>query len=126
MRRQVFKTRFFARWSRKAAVPDTALCVAVDEMERGLIDADLGGHLYKKRIAVEGRGKRGGARVIVAVSLGRNLWIFLTGYLKNDQPELDRQGLADIRGSVDRLLLGSENVLAHLIAKGELEEICHV
>jgi hypothetical protein len=40
---QVFKTRSFARWSRKAQVSDQALREAIAEMAAGLIDADLGG-----------------------------------------------------------------------------------
>ena len=40
---RVFKTKTFGRWSRKADVDDELLCVAVKEMLRGLIDADLGG-----------------------------------------------------------------------------------
>lgn len=43
--RRVFKTRPFARWLRKTDLNDAALCQAVLEMERGLIDADLGGVL---------------------------------------------------------------------------------
>ena len=34
--------------------------VKVKVMERGLIDADLGGHVVKKRVAIGGRGKSGG------------------------------------------------------------------
>lgn len=37
-----------------------------DEMERGLIDADLGGHVVKKRVAIGGRGKSGGVRTLLA------------------------------------------------------------
>jgi hypothetical protein len=67
--RRVFKTKTFARWSRKAGVPDDALGTAVQEMVAGLIDADLGGHVYKKRVAMPGRGKSGGARVILGTRL---------------------------------------------------------
>ncbi len=55
--RRVFKTRHFARWSRKAVLMDAALCQAVDEMSNGLIDADLGGNVLKKHVALPGRGK---------------------------------------------------------------------
>ena len=34
-------------------------------MERGLVDADLGGHVYKKRIALGSRGKSSGARTLI-------------------------------------------------------------
>lgn len=47
---------------RKAELTDDALCDAVSEMAQGLVDADLGGHVVKKRVALPGQGKRGGAR----------------------------------------------------------------
>ncbi len=56
--RRVFKTRPFARWLRKTDLNDTALCQAVLEMERGLIDADLGGGVLKKRVAAWSGQKR--------------------------------------------------------------------
>lgn len=55
--RRVFKTRFFTRWMRKTELSDAALCRAFVEMAQGLIDADLGGGLVKKRVALPGRGK---------------------------------------------------------------------
>lgn len=42
---------------RKIELPNAALCKAVEEMERGLVDADLGGNVLKKRVALPGRGK---------------------------------------------------------------------
>ena len=47
--RRVFETRHFSRWMRKAGLPREALCRAVSEMEDGLIDAELGGGIVKKR-----------------------------------------------------------------------------
>ncbi len=49
---RVFKTRYFVRWMRKTELTDGALCVAVREMVDGLIDADLGGGLVKKRVGL--------------------------------------------------------------------------
>ncbi len=37
---RIFKTRHFSRWMRKTELSDAALCKAVIEMEKGLIDAD--------------------------------------------------------------------------------------
>ncbi len=64
--RRVFKTRHFSRWLRKSDLTDAALCAAVSEMVAGLIDAEWGGDVLKKRVALPGRGKRGGARTLVA------------------------------------------------------------
>ena len=56
--KRVFKTRHFGRWMRKKELTDDALCAAVMEMAQGLIDADLGCGVVKKRIGLAGRGKR--------------------------------------------------------------------
>ena len=66
---RIFRTRTFSRWMRKAGVSDSDLTRAVDEMMQGLVAAGLGGHLLKKRVAVPGRGKRGGARTILATRM---------------------------------------------------------
>ena len=63
---RAFKTKAFARWAAGEGLGDEALAVAAAEMERGLIDARLGGQVVKKRVALAGRGKRGGARTLVA------------------------------------------------------------
>ena len=85
-------------------------------MSRGLIDADLGHGLLKKRIARSGAGKRGGFRVVVA-HRQMGPWFFLEGYAKNEKsnllmPELrarKEQGrwllsmnVAELRRSIDR------------------------
>jgi len=79
---RVLKTRFFCRWMRKTTLTDELLCLAVQEMRKGLIDADLGAGVVKKRIAVPGRGKRGGARTLVATNKDTR-WLFLFGFEKN-------------------------------------------
>lgn len=62
----IYKTRWFDRWARKEGLNDLNLCAAVNEMAVGLYEADLGGGLFKKRIARPGKGKRGGFRTLVA------------------------------------------------------------
>ena len=53
----LIKTRSFARLARKYGISDDALLVAVQEMAAGLFDANLGGNVYKKRVAVGNKGK---------------------------------------------------------------------
>jgi len=66
---RLFKTRHFTRWMRKTDLSDELLYAAVGEMERGLIDADLGGGgVVKKRIAYQGRDKRGSSRILIATN----------------------------------------------------------
>ena len=56
---QVYKNKWFHRWAAREGLGDQTLLAAVKEMEAGLIDAKLGGHVVKKRVALPGHGKRG-------------------------------------------------------------------
>lgn len=66
----ILKTRGFSRWMRKTQLDDAMLHAAIDEMERGLVDADLGGNILKKRIALPGKGKSGSVRTLIATKKG--------------------------------------------------------
>ena len=50
---QVLATKSFSRWMRKNKIAHQELFSAAAEMSQGLIDADLGGHVVKKRVAQE-------------------------------------------------------------------------
>jgi len=93
-------------------------------MAAGLIDADLGGSVYKKRIAVPGRGKRGGARTILGSNL-EDRWFFIFGFEKNDRATVDARELAALQRIAATLLALGTILLDHSLAEGELMEICH-
>jgi len=118
----VFKTRTFARWSRKAQVSDLTLRKAITEMAAGLIDADLGGSVYKKRVPLPGRGKSGGARVLVAARHS-NRWFLLYGFGKNEQANIDDRELAALQKLASALLSMTSAQLEHAVTKRELVEI---
>ena len=120
--RQLFKTRTFARWSRKAQVSDLALRKAIAEMAAGLIDADLGGSVYKKRLPLPGRGKRGGARILVATRHA-NRWFLLYGFGKNEQANIDDRELAALQKLANALLAMTSAQLEHAVVERELVEI---
>lgn len=120
----MFKTRTFGRWATKLHLADTDLCRAVAEMERGLIDADLGGGVVKKRLALQGRGKRGGARTIVATNRG-DRWFFLSGFAKNSRETIYSEELKALQEYATDLLATNSVMLVTRISAGELEEICH-
>ena len=69
---------------RKTERTGAVLCTAIVEMSQGLIGAELGGGVVKKRIGVASRGKRGGARRLVATNKGSR-WFFVFGFEKNDR-----------------------------------------
>lgn len=121
---QVFKTRHFARWMRKTDLTDQALCEAVDEMSRGLIDADLGGGVMKKRVGLAGRGKRGGARTLVATNKG-NRWFFVFGFEKSERANVASDELAALQDIAADLLGRTTGALDAAVQDGALQEICH-
>ena len=93
-------------------------------MERGLIDADLGGGVVKKRVALPGRGKSGGARTLVATNKG-NRWFFVFGFEKNERPNVTAKEMEALQKiAADLLKLASKDLDAH-VEWGELQEICH-
>jgi len=89
---RVFKTKTFERWAGKAGVGDSSLLNAVTQMERGLIDADLGGNLFKQRVALPGRGKSGSTRTIVATRFAGMLF-FLYGFEKTERDNISSREL---------------------------------
>lgn len=121
--RRVFRTRTFTRWMRKAGLTDDALCEAVSEMAQGLIDADLGGHVVKKRVALPGQGKRGGARTIVATKMA-DRWVFLYGFGKNERANIDKDELKAFQQAAKDLLRFDDRQLTTALTAGEIVEVC--
>jgi hypothetical protein len=121
-RRRVFKTRTFTRWAGKVGLADEALRRAVAEMAAGSIDAHLGGRVVKKRISLAGRGKRSGARTIVATNLG-DRWFFLYGFGKNERADIDRDELKFLQEVAKDLLGFDPGQLQLAIAAGEIMEV---
>ena len=122
--RRVFKTRHFARWMRKTELTNLALCKAVAEMAEGLIDADLGGDVLKKRVALPGRGKSGGVRTLVATRQGTR-WFFMFGFEKSDRANISDIELEGLQNLASDLLARNGRQLDEAVAAGALTEICH-
>ena len=121
---RVFKTRSFNRWMRKTHLSDAVLCTAVLEMAQGLIDADLGGGVLKKRVPLPGRGKSGGARTLVATNKD-DRWFFVFGFEKNHQSNISPKELEALQKIAADLMKLSSIELDRHAGAGSLTEICH-
>lgn len=109
---------------RKTELTDLALCEAVAEMEQGLLDADLGSGIVKKRVALPGRGKSGGARTLVATNKGSR-WFFVFGFEKNDRANISDSELEALQDLAKDLLARTAPQLDLAVEERALEEICH-
>ena len=121
--RRIFKTRHFSRWMRKTELTNKALFHAVAEMVQGLVDADLGGGVVKKRVGLAGRGKRGGARTLVATNKG-DRWFFVFGFEKNERTNISDDELDALQDIATQLLARTGRQLDEALKDGTLEEIC--
>jgi hypothetical protein len=114
-----YKLKDFAKWAKKEGISDEDLGDVVAEMSRGLLGDRLGAHIYKKRIKVEGRGKRGGARAIVLYK-DKDVTLFLYGYLKNDQEDISQNEERQLRVFAGEFMKLSSAERARLKAQGKL------
>jgi hypothetical protein len=121
-KKRTFKTKTFNKWMRKTDLKDEDLLFAIAEMEAGLVDADLGGNVYKKRIALPGMGKRAGARALVAGKIFRR-WFFIFGFVKNEKDSINDDELVHLQGAANRLLYLTDKGIEDAILAGELKEL---
>jgi len=120
----ILKTRHFARWARKSGLADSLLDEAVLEIERGLLEADLGGGIVKKRIALPGRGKRGSIRTLLATNRN-DRWFFVFGFEKNERANISDNELESLKKLAKHLLgLTAAQIIA-AIEEGALVEVEH-
>jgi hypothetical protein len=121
-RMRVFSTRLFDKWAAGEGIGAAALNTAVAEIVQGLVDADLGGHVYKKRVGLPGRGKRGGARTLLALRVGERA-VFLYGYAKNERENIDARELKALKRLAAEVLGWSEAQVEAALVEGRLIEV---
>jgi hypothetical protein len=109
---------------RKSELTQEALCRAISEMEKGLIDAELGGGVVKKRVPLPGRGKSGSTRTLLATNKD-SLWFFVFGFEKNERDNISLRELAALKAIAADLLKLSSAELDSQVDCEALQEICH-
>jgi len=119
---RVFTTRAFGRFARKERIADSMLCNAVQRAERGLIDADLGGHVIKQRVARAKQGRAGGYRTLIAFHMATRSE-FLHGFAKSDQDNISSDELEVLRQAAAEVLGWSDEDVGKLLASGKWTEV---
>jgi hypothetical protein len=119
---RAFKIKAFAKWASGEGLSDEALALAVVEMEKGLIDAKLGGQVVKKRVALPGRGKRGSTRTLVAFRQG-NKAFFIYGFAKKERTNISDKELRALKMLANELMSYTTATLTKATKASELIEI---
>ncbi len=118
----VYKTKEFARFARKTGLDDEALHLAAEAVTSGRADADLGGGVFKQRIAREGGGKSGSFRTIILFRVGAHCFL-VHGFAKNVKANVTVKELKALKALADTLLGLNAGQLSKAQAAGELMEV---
>lgn len=115
-------TKHFSKWASKQKIPKKELASALAEVQAGNFGANLGGHIYKKRIRLERQGKSGGGRMIICYK--KNDWaIFIHGFAKNEKSNLSPRELNAFKELAKILLVLSPEDIAVAINNGDFIEV---
>jgi len=87
---RVFLNKWFEKFQKKEKISDKKIIQAVKEVENGIVDADYGHGVMKKRIARENEGKSGGYRTIILYKVDDKAF-FVYGFPKKDKDNIDRK-----------------------------------
>ena len=119
---RIFKTTWFTRFASKEGISDEALTSAVVRLEADQFDADLGGGVYKQRLARPGEGKSGGYRVIVCLRRGERSF-FVYGFPKSNRANISASEKSDLKKLAQTLLAMTDEQLEQQIKAGAFQEI---
>ena len=120
---RIFKNPWFTRFASKEGIQDNELKDIVNNvLETGQADADLGGGVYKVRIARHGEGKSGGYRVIVFFKSGERTF-FRYGYAKSTLDNINKGELKVMKRQAKKYFAQSDEQIKIQLMNGTLLEI---
>jgi hypothetical protein len=119
---RIFKTKWLARFVRRARIADHSLRDAIERAGRGTIAADLGGGIIKQRVARSGQGRSGGYRMLIAYRAGTRA-VFLYAFAKSERENIDADQLLTLREIGATWLAADARRIARAIEEGILQEV---
>jgi len=119
---RLFKYTRFSRFARKEGINDDELLNIVDQLEAGQPDADLGGGVFKMRIARPGEGKSGSYRVIVFFKSGERTF-YVHGFAKSDMANISKKELIKAKKQAKTLFAMTDTQIQTALNEGVFEEI---
>jgi len=115
-------TKHFSKWAAKEKIPKYELANALTEIQAGNFEGNLGGHIYKKRIRFEGKGKSGSGRTIICYKKDDRA-IYVHGFAKNEKSNLSKKELNAFKELSKILLELSPKEIATAIENRDLIEV---
>ncbi len=123
---RIFKNRWFARWAKKNKITDEVLKQAAADIASGIVEANIGNFLYKKRLARKGEGKRGGYRIIVGYKKpDSERIIFLYAFEKSHKSNITPKEKLFLSVAAEAVILATDKKLKELLKEKIIEEVCY-
>jgi len=119
---RAFKNTRFSRFAKKEGITDDELKDAIKLLEEGQPDANLGGDVYKVRIARPGEGKSGGYRVVILFKKKKRTF-FVYGFAKSNRDSIDQKEEKVYKELAKKYLNSTDEVINYLVKTRKLVEI---
>ena len=119
---RIFKNTWFSRYAGKEDISDKELKEAVNQLEAEQAEANLGGNVYKVRIARSGKGKSGGYRVIVLFRSGERTF-YVYGFAKSAMDNISKKALKAYKEAAKEFFSLTVEQLDDLVKQGKLIEL---
>ncbi len=121
---RTFKGKHFSRWASGEGISEADLCTAAKEAFDGQVDADLGGYIFKKRVARSGGGKSGGYRTILGSKKSHaDRVFFLHGFSKNKTANISGKEKTALSTNAAVLIETTDPEIEQLKALGTIIEL---
>jgi hypothetical protein len=119
---RIFKNHKFKSFAEKEGIDDEALQNVSKDLEEGRVDADLGGGVFKQRLARQGEGKSGGYRLIIFFRKEQRTF-FVYGFPKSERENISAIELRQAKRLAKALLNMPDEQLAAELTVGSFVEI---
>lgn len=119
-----FKVKSFERFAQKHGISDADLLTAAESVIAGNFDADLGGGVYKQRVARVGQGKSSGFRTLLAHRTSEHVF-FVFGFAKNEKDNITQEELKALKAQAKTLGELSADQIVSASQCGALIEVEH-
>lgn len=97
---------------------------AAGDVVAGRVDADLGGRLFKKRLARAGHGKSGGYRTIIGYrKANADRVVFLYAFAKNAKGNISDREEAALSLAVESFANTTDSQISRMLLEGLIREV---
>jgi len=110
------KTKWFSKWAKKQKISDSKLLRSIEDMQNNLSSVNLGGGLFKVRVASENVGKSSAYRTIVVYRADERA-VMIYGFMKKERENLSSDELKSFKILSKDILRLNDEALTGAIEK---------